>query len=77
MFDKTNFYPDEQSNILQGNHLPRWANSVPISISMEEFPEANSEIFIGLQAYLLGQEFDGINPTDLLTQVASVLSHDL
>jgi len=44
---------------------------------MEEFPEANSEIFIGLQAYLLGQEFDGINPTDLLTQVASVLSHDL
>ena len=44
---------------------------------MEEFPEANSEIFIGLQPYLLGQEFDGINPTDLLTQVASVLSHDL
>ena len=44
---------------------------------MEEFPEANSEIFIGLQSHLFGQEFDGINPVDLLTQVASALSHDL
>ena len=77
MFDKLVFYLDEQSNILQRNHFPRWANSIPVSISMEKFPEANSEIFIGLQSHLFGQEFDGINPVDLLTQVASALSHDL